>query len=185
MKTRKFNLTQLGGYYMTPRVVMKSDKLSSPAKKVLCYLMTLWTSTDDIHPSVATIADITDQSESGVKRGIKELTDKGLIKVLQKGNGYGHSNSYAVNVTGINRFFDCDILIDETKKEEQKKETAPKVNGIPEQKANNGLPSPDWDPLGWMKSDYYKKARKENEMAEKAKMEWEPILDCQEMYAER
>ena len=129
MKKRKFNLTQLGGWYMTPRVVMKSDKIGSPAKKVLCYLMTLWTSTDDIHPSVATIADITDQSESGVKRGIKELTDKGLIKVLQKGNGYGHSNSYAVNVTGINKFFDCEILIDETKKEEPKMETAPKNNG--------------------------------------------------------
>lgn len=183
MKKRKFNLTQLGGYYMTPRVVMKSDKIGSPAKKVLCYLMTLWTSTDDIHPSVSTIADITDQSESGVKRSIKELTDKGLIKVVQRGNGYGHSNSYAVNATGINKFFDCEILIDETK--EPKKETTTQANRRPEPRVNNGLPSPDWDPLGWMKSDYYNKARKENEMTEKAKMEWEPILDCQERYAER
>lgn len=128
MKKRKFNLTQLGGWYMTPRVVMKSDKIGSPAKKVLCYLMTLWTSTDDIHPSVTTIADITDQSERSVKYAIKELTKKGLIKVVQRGNGYGHSNSYAVNATGINKFFDCEMLIDETKKEEPKKETAPKVN---------------------------------------------------------
>lgn len=167
MKKRKFNLTQLGGYYMTPRVVMKNNNLGSPAKKVLCYLMTLWTSTDDIHPSVSTIADITDQSESSAKRGLKDLTDKGLIKVVQRGNGYGHSNSYAVNVTGINKFFDCEILIDETK--EPKKGTTSQVNGIPEQKVNNALPSPDWNPLAWMESDYYKKARK----------------DCQEMYAER
>ena len=156
MKKRKFNLTQLGGYYMTPRVVMKSDKIGSSAKKVLCYLMTLWTSTDDIHPSVSTIADITDQSERSVKYAIKELTDQGLIKVVQRGNGYGHSNYYAVNAACINKLFDCEILIDETKKEERKKETTPQVNRRPDTRVNNALPTPDWDPLGWMNSDYYK-----------------------------
>ena len=169
MKKRKFNLTQLGGWYMTPRVVMKSDKIGSPAKKVLCYIMTLWTCTDDIHPSVTTIADITDQSERSVKYAIKELTKKGLIKVVQRGNGYGHSNSYAVNVTGINKFFDCEILIDETKKEEPKKETAPQVN-------NQGRKTTDTDEYCIMlaKQNLERLLGDNNKTPEPAR-EWEPL----------
>lgn len=111
---------------MTPRVIMKSNKLGGPAKKVLCYLMTLWTNTDDIHPSMATIADITDQSESGVKRGIKELATNHMITIIQRGNGSGHSNSYAVNVPSINKFFGCEILMD------------PEGGKIPEDRTANG-----------------------------------------------
>jgi very-short-patch-repair endonuclease len=117
----KFNFDNLGGYCVIPSVVMKSNKIGSPAKKVLCYLMTLWTSTTEIHPSVPTIANATDQGERSVKYAIRELIDHGLIKIAQRGNGPGHSNSYVVNASAINRFFDCEILIDEAKKQENKK----------------------------------------------------------------
>lgn len=166
-KKRKFNLSELGGYYITPSVVMKSDKISSPAKRVLCYLMTLWTSTDGIHPSVGAIASITDQGERSVKYALKELTDHKLIKVVQRGNGSGHSNTYAVNASGINKFFGCEILIDETKKQDEKKAAAPKTTNkeTTTQVSNKtiGKDTVVGDPLAWMNTEYFRKAREENE----------------------
>lgn len=128
MKKIQPNWEEFRGYYITPRVVMENESINSPTKMVFCYILTLYLSGDDVHPSVTTIGGITNLSKSSVQRGIKELVTQGLITIVQHGNGRGYTSSYQVNEERFNTFFNCKVFGTPTENKDEKEVKSRRVD---------------------------------------------------------
>lgn len=172
-----------GGWFMATAPVMNCKGLSIQEKVLLSCIMSMKNSMETVYATDVKILGMTGLNQDEFNDTYFSLEQKKLIRRVK--------NEWRIFPWNINKVLCVDVYgkeymqtpvdnendVRRTFQEEkndtpEKKETTHQANGRPEQKVNNSSPSPDYKPLAWMESDYYKKVRKANEMAnEKAKRE--------------
>lgn len=160
-----------------PDELLEKEDLSLAAKVILAKVLGLWKNCNkEVFISNERLSKLLGgMTIRTVQRAKLELKELKLIEIVQEEKGKGHLAHIKVAEAKVNAYLGFEYFQEEKKDTPAKKETTPQVNRRPDTRVNNAFPSPDYKPLDWMESDYYKKARKENEMAEKAKREWQPL----------
>lgn len=141
-----------------PDELLEKEDLSLSAKVILAKVLGLWKNCNkEVFISNERLSKLLGgMTIRTVQRAKLELRELGLITISQEEKGKGHLAHINVAEAKVNAYLGFEYFQEEKNDTPAKKEATPQANGRPEPKVNNGLPSSDWDPLGWMNSDYYK-----------------------------
>lgn len=139
-----------------PDELLEKEDLSLSAKVILAKVLGLWKNCNkEVFISNERLSKLLGgMTIRTVQRAKLELKELKLITISQEEKGKGHLAHIKVAEAKVNEYLGFEYF-QEKNNTPAKKETTTQANSRPS-KVNKGLPSPDFDPLGWMNSDYYK-----------------------------
>ena len=146
-----------GGYITMPIVITKSKKLTIEEKAVLCYFMGYWMNNENKVFYLSYVSSDLNIPKESIMATIEKLTSLGIISVCNKRKTFQGETSFSLTMDSvkINSVFGCELITGN----KPTGRTEPTVQPTP--KKFTGKDEVVEDPLAWMNTEYFRKAREE------------------------